>query len=100
MPYFPLTTFQEMILAFFLGLGTFILLYLAWGSYPEDRREGMEKEPEKQDAGRSVEVSQAGHGPQRGKNPVPPFLLFIYVGLAVWIVAYLIIIGLRVKAIG
>jgi hypothetical protein len=94
MPYFPLTTFQEMILAFFLGLGTFVLLYLAWGSYPKDRREGIEKEPEKEDAGESVEV------PQPGENPIPPFLLFIYVGLAVWILTYLIIIGLRVKAIG
>jgi hypothetical protein len=94
MPYFPMTTFQEMILAFFLGLGTFVLLYLAWGSYPKDRREGMEKEPEKQDTREPVDV------PQAADNPVPAFLLFIYFGLTVWILAYLIIIGLRVKAIG
>jgi hypothetical protein len=94
MPYFPITTFQEMILAFFLGLGTFVLIYLAWGTYPEDRPEGMEKELEKQGTRESVEV------PQPADNPVPPFLLFIYFGLAVWILAYLIIIGLRVKAIG
>jgi hypothetical protein len=94
MPYFSITTFQEMILAFFLGLGAFVLLYLAWGSYPEDRPEGMKKKLEKQDAGESVEV------PQGADNPVPPFLLFIYFGLAVWILAYLIIIGLRLKAVG
>ena len=94
MPYFPITTFQEMILAFFLGLGAFVVLYLAWGSYPKDRREGLEIEPEKQDAGEMFDV------PQSADNPVPPFLLFIYVGLTVWILAYLIIIGLRVKAIG
>ena len=94
MPYFPITTFQEMILAFFLGLGTFVLLYLAWGSYPRDRREGMEKEPEKKETLEPVDV------PQTADNPVPPFLLFIYVGLTVWILTYLIIIGLRVKAIG
>jgi hypothetical protein len=94
MPYFPISTFQEMALAFFLGLGAFVLLYLAWGSYPEDRPEGMEEEPEKQDAGEPDHVSPAAD------NPVPPFLLLVYAGLAVWILAYLIIIGLGVKDIG
>jgi hypothetical protein len=94
MPYFPITTFQEMILAFFLGLGTFILLYLAWGSYPKDRREGIDKEREKQDARDSDDV------PQAADNPVPPFLLLIYAGLTIWILSYLIIIGIRVKDIG
>lgn len=94
MPYFPLATFQEMILAFFLGLGTFVLIYLAWTSYPKDRLKGMEKEPEEQETREPVEV------PQQGDNPVPPFLLLVYIGLTVWILAYLIIIGLRVKAIG
>lgn len=94
MPYFPLTTFQEMILAFFLGLGAFVLLYLAWGSYPKAHPGGMEKEPKEQDAGEPVEA------PQAADNPVPPFLLLVYIGLTVWILAYLIIIGLRVKAIG
>jgi len=36
MPFFPLSTFQEMALAFFMGLGVFILLYVAWASYPQD----------------------------------------------------------------
>jgi hypothetical protein len=94
MPYFPIATFQEMILAFFLGLGTFVLLYLAWGSYPRDRREGLDKEREKQDTEESVDV------PQVADNPVPPFLLLIYAGLTVWILSYLIIIGIRVKDIG
>ena len=94
MPYFPIATFQEMILAFFLGLGTFVLLYLAWGSYPRDRREGMDKEREKQDA------RDSGDAPQAADNPVPPFLLLIYAGLTIWILAYLIIIGIRVKDIG
>jgi hypothetical protein len=93
MPYFPLTTFQEMVLAFFLGLGAFVLLYLAWGSYPKAHPEGREKEPKERDAG--------GPGvPPAADNPVPPFLLLVYIGLTVWILAYLIIVGLRVKAIG
>ena len=34
MPFFPLISLQDMALAFFLGLVTFILLYVAWASYP------------------------------------------------------------------
>jgi len=83
-----------MTLAFFLGLGTFVLIYLAWGSYPKDRPEGLEDDPEKQDTEESIDNHR------RADNPVPPFLLLIYVGLTVWILAYLIIVGLRVKAIG
>ncbi|MBI4762989.1 MAG: hypothetical protein HY787_00080 [Deltaproteobacteria bacterium] len=94
MPYFPLITFQEITLAFFLGLGAFVLIYLAWGSYPQDRLRGMEKKPEEPETGEPLD------GPQEGDNPVPPFLLLVYIGLTVWILAYLIIIGLRVKAIG
>jgi hypothetical protein len=94
MPYFPIAPFQEMILAFFLGLGTFVLICLAWGSYPKDRLKGTEKEVKEEDILKSVDEPQPGH------NPVPPFLLFIYIGLTVWILGYLIIIGLRIKAIG
>ena len=54
----------------------------------------MDKEREEQDAGDSDDV------PPQADNPVPPFLLLIYAGLTVWIVAYLIIVGLRVKDIG
>jgi hypothetical protein len=94
MPYFPLITFQEITLAFFLGLGAFVLIYLAWGSYPKDRLKGMEKDPGEPEAGEPVNLPQSAH------NPVPPFLLLIYIGLTVWVLAYLIIIGIWVKDIG
>jgi hypothetical protein len=93
MPYFPLSVFQEMILAFFLGLGAFVLLYLAWGSYLKDRPEEMEK-------GRGEQDTHSDPFPQAAGNPVPPFLLLVYAGLSVWILAYLIFIGLGVKDIG
>ncbi len=79
MPFFPLTTLQEMALAVFFGLGTLLLLYVAWASYP---RGPAEKEPE-------------GHG-----HPVPPFLVLVYVLVVVWALAYFLFVGLRVKAIG
>jgi hypothetical protein len=93
MQFFPLVTFQEMVLAFFLGLGTVLLLYLAWGSYP--KRPVEEICPEE-----SPESPEPGKGREGADHPLPPFLIFIYAGVAVWILAYLIVIGLRVKAIG
>ena len=92
MPYFPLTTLQEMALAFFLGLGAVVLLYAAWAFYPSgpsetgaDDRTGAE--------GNAAKSRQADH-------PVPPFLIMLYIGVIVWILAYVIVVGLRVKASG
>ncbi|MBI5583149.1 MAG: hypothetical protein HY892_04950 [Deltaproteobacteria bacterium] len=93
MPFFPLVPLQEMALAFFLGLVVFILLYLAWGSYPRrpGETEGEEKRPE----------SPEREGmPASAENPVPPFLIFVYTGVVLWVLAYWIVIGLRVWAVG
>ncbi len=79
MPFFPLTTLQEMALAFFMGLGTLLLLYLAWASYPKGPAE-------KESEGR--------------ENPVPPFLIVVYALVILWALAYFLFVGLRVKAIG
>ncbi len=79
MPFFPLATLQEMALAFFMGLGTLLLLYLAWASYPKGP---AEKKPEGQE------------------NPVPPFLILVYALVVLWALAYFLFVGLRVKAIG
>jgi hypothetical protein len=93
MLFFPLVPFQEWILAFSLGLGTFLLLYLAWIGYPKGP--GLEKsKPETQ------EIGEVDHKPETPNNPIPPLLVFIYIGVALWILVYLIFVGLRVKAIG
>jgi len=94
MPFFPLIAFQEMTLAFFLGLGLFILLYLAWGGYRKGPRSVTGE-----DAGQ-LEGLEPEDVPKAGDNPIPPFLLFVYAGVTLWILAYLIFVGLRVKAIG
>ena len=93
MQFFPLLTFQEMALAFFLGLGTVLLIYLAWGSYPKRRLEDTCREERE-------EGHEPESGPEAPDHSVPPFLIFVYIGVAVWILVYLIFIGLRVKAIG
>jgi hypothetical protein len=94
MPFFPLITFQEMTLAFFLGLCLFILLFLAWGSYPKG---SIEEAGEDRGGLGGLEPRDV---PEAGDNPIPPFLIFVYGGVTLWILAYLIFIGLRVKAIG
>ncbi len=93
MPYFPLTTLQDMALAFFLGLGTLVLLYAAWTFYPPAPPEvgGVECEPE----GVGSEEEQ-----KKDDNPVPPFLIMAYLAVIVWALAYLILVGLGGKAIG
>jgi hypothetical protein len=94
MPFFPLTTLQEMALAFFLGLGTLILLYVAWAFYPK-------APPEK--SGEDIKKPEgfgSGEEQKKADNPVPPFLIIAYFGVIVWALAYLILVGLRVKAIG
>lgn len=93
MPFFPLTTLQEMALAFFLGLGTLVLLYVAWAFYPKVPPETSGEELKPEGVGSGEEQKKADH-------PVPPFLIIAYVGVIVWVLAYVILVGLRVKAIG
>lgn len=94
MPFFPLTTLQEMALAFFLGLGTLVLLYVAWAFYPKGPTELSGEDIKKPEGVGSGEEQKKGH------NPVPPFLVIAYIVVIVWVLAYVILVGLRVKAIG
>ncbi len=43
MQYFPLLYFQHLVLAFFLGTGFVILLYIAFSSYKQTREEMSEE---------------------------------------------------------
>jgi hypothetical protein len=93
MLFFPLVPFQEFILALSLGLGTFLVLYLAWSTYSKGPGQ-VNRGPEKGEGGEGLEESETPN------NPMPPFLIFIYVGVALWVLVYLIFVGLKVKAIG
>jgi len=88
MQYFPLVDLQHWMLAIFLGLVSVILIYLAFGSHP-GREKGAEGEPAERDI-------LFGEEPE--KNPIAPILIFVYVGVIVFAVAYLIIIGLQGNA--
>ncbi len=85
MQYFPLVDLQHWLLAIFIGLVSIILIYLAFGSH--DRRE------------KAAEEERAEHdilfGEEKEKNPIAPILIFVYVGVIVFGIAYLFLIGLK-----
>jgi hypothetical protein len=76
-----------MVLAAFLGLTAVILIAVAFGSH---RRRGEEEVSGQRETSEGGDV--AGHGE---KNPFPPLLVFIYVGVVLFALAYLIIVGIK-----
>jgi hypothetical protein len=94
MRFFALVDFKYMMLAVFLGLISLILVYMAWGSYPSHRTPTDEEELRRL---RGHEI-QTGHDAEH--NPVAPFLIFIYIGIGIWVVAYMIFVGIRGGPVG
>lgn len=88
MRYFSLIDFQYIVLALFLGLVGLILVYMAWGSYPIHRKQ-ISKEEMRELHGHEIEE---GHDAE--KAPIAPFIVFIYVGIIIWSIAYMIITGI------
>jgi len=89
MQYFPLLAFQHLVLAFFLGTGFVILLYIAFSSYKQTREELSEEELDQLARGELAEV----HDPEG--NRIAPVLIFIYLGALVWSVSYFVIVGVK-----
>lgn len=89
MRFFPLLDFQYMVLAFSLGLLCLILVYVAWAGYA-DRSADDEEEAEGFEVAAEHEV----------KNPVAPFLILIFVGVAIWALAYAVVVGIFGGPIG
>jgi multisubunit Na+/H+ antiporter MnhB subunit len=85
MPYFPLVDLQHWLLAIFLGLVSVILIYLAFGSHAS-REKGVEGERAERDI---------LFGEEAEKTPLAPILIFVYIGVIVFALAYLILIGIR-----
>jgi Na+/H+ antiporter NhaC len=87
MRFFSLLDFQYAILLIFLGLIAFIIIYIAFAGY--------DLLPYKKGRGRKEEIEEYPSGIQARRNPIPLLLILLYIGLAVWGVAYVIIIGIR-----
>jgi hypothetical protein len=89
MQYFPLLAFQHLVLAFFLGVGFVILLYLAFSGYKRTRKEATGKERERLKRGELAEA----HDPEG--NRIPPVLILIFVGAILWAVSYVVVVGIK-----
>jgi hypothetical protein len=89
MQYFPLLDFQHMVLAFFLGMGFVILLYIALSSYKRTREGMSEEELGRLERGELAEA----HDPEG--NRIAPVLIFIYLGVILWSVSYFIVVGIK-----
>lgn len=88
MRYFPILDFKYAVLAIFLGMVSVILVYITWAAYAARREKEASERParEVQDLVQTREVED---------NPVVPLLIVIYVGVIIWVVAYLILVGME-----
>jgi len=88
MRFFNVLDFQYLILALFFGIISVFLIYLGFLSYRFSQKRKGEEE--------SAEENHEFPGGLRIQNhPIPPFLIFICLGFALWAIAYVILIGLR-----
>jgi hypothetical protein len=89
MQFFPLLDFQQLVLAFFLGAGFVFLVYVALSSYKQERGELSPEELDKLVRGELAEA----HDPEGGR--IAPVLIFIYLGVVVWAVSYVVVVGIN-----
>ncbi len=85
MRFFSLVDFQYAMLLIFLGLIALVLIYVAFFTY--------DFLPGKRDEGEEVEEYPGGI--QASNKPIPLILIFLYTGLAIWAVAYVVVIGIK-----
>jgi hypothetical protein len=81
MRYFILLDFQHMVLAFFLGLLAVLFSYAAWCGYPA-------RDKSEQEGGEEV---GGGDAPS---HLLPPLLLLVFFGSALWLLCYAIVEGI------
>ena len=84
MRFFVWLDFQYEMIALFLGGISLIMVYAAWAGYRRRRTAGTEQELEE----RSRREPESGH--HADKNPIGPFLIYIYLLIAAWSLCYLI----------
>ena len=86
---FTLIDFRHLVLALFLGCGAAVVIYLAfhYGPYREQREGKDEEKPW------PVHPDYL-QGSGTGANPLPPVLLVLYLAFIVWLIVYVILIGI------
>jgi hypothetical protein len=84
MRFFTLIDLHHLLLALFLGLAAAIIIYLSF-------RHVEDKGPDRVSSTDPAYLEGRG----AGNNPVPPLLIVIYFGVALWIIFYVIFFALR-----
>lgn len=85
MRFFFLQDYRHWLLAVFLGLVLAVFLYLAFRSHDYSRERADE---------RARRIFRYPEGLKGQNFPTPPYMLFLYIGFAVWAVLYVIFIGI------
>ncbi len=73
--------FQYVVLAFFMGLGALLILWVCFRGYhqqEEEKEQDLEHYPE---------------GIRTGKGPIPALLLIVYLGFLFWALGYALKVG-------
>ncbi len=79
MRFFTVVDFQHLVLSFFLGLAGALVIYLSF-RYGTNRNTGEETDP-----------TTGEHANENGRETlVPPVLVFLYVGVVVCIILYVV----------
>jgi hypothetical protein len=89
MRYFALHDFQYWSLALFIGLTCVVLACLAWGGYKRER----DKKVEERLARMSAYEIMTNHDIER--NPMAILMLLVYAVTVLWVLGYMIFIGIR-----
>jgi hypothetical protein len=91
MQFFPLLSFQHWVLALFLGLAAVIVTCMAFGA----RWHGTER-PDLKEVPRDLreKASHLNLISQYRRNPHGLYLILIYFGILVWVIAYYLTVGL------
>ncbi len=78
-----MVNFQHWVLGIFLGCIAFALLYLALGMHRRRKEEEAEREE------REILFGE------EEKNPMPPLLMVVFVGVIIFALGYFILIGIQ-----
>jgi hypothetical protein len=83
---FTLLDARDFVIALFLGCLAALVLYLSF-RYGHSRRNGADGET-------TPPLEEYPEGLGIGDNPVPPVLVFLCIGFAVWFVCYVVFFGI------
>jgi len=88
---FTLIDFHHLLLGLFLGLAAAIVIYLAFRYGGGTGGSGT--------GGQSGNYEEYPEGLRIGSNPVPPVLVFVFIGFGVWFIFYVIFFGILGKPV-